>query len=436
MSSGVARHVAPRGSGGGAGTGLPPGWVSVATYMTGSNGNGNGVNPDDSAFLLARDTGQHVYIPPGTPTARKKYLVTGTVKPLEGQRIYCPQRNRRIGMGGNTVGNWDYINTMILYAGQNVPCIDLSSRHARLEGVMIMQHYAYPALAGCDAVRITDEGRPTVIGQIMNDSSYGQRIHDCEFYGQHTFLNIYGKVMDVEVTQTYMSYPTTKCTVIDVAPPLGVFWFNDVVMLAGAGATHTFHIKGCDTSRFSNLTLGGGRPLVIDGSSLYDFGFGKACAQLNFNNLQCEGSTYVGAAIAIGTGSNLCTGITVEQLETFGNGSQVYQLGVNAERCVLAPRNMYGYTYVDGGNRNQLLGGAIHSRGSLTAGTAITLNGSDAIVTGVHASDRAVGLSLGAGGTYAAITGCNFRGNTTAGTFDAGAKATGRGSANIGLTDW
>lgn len=410
-----------------AGTGLPPGQVSVASYMTGSNGSGNGTTLDDSAFLLARDTGANVYIPSGTLAAPKKYLLSQTIaiNPAQrGQKWYSNGFTYQTPADGGGVGaELNFVSTCLLFTGQTNFLFDIKTT-ALIKAIMVFQHPSYVPTAGGHFWHNGGSGTTTNVN--------GTDIEGCLSWRGWDGFYASGNILMSRIRHCHSTIAKHANYRINILSPYGdVRWMD----LFSTGSPSGLLVNTADTGTIHGFHHNAGSGMAInfaaDTGAIDNFGLDKVTVEGMAQAVQ------IGNDVGSYTSRVTIRGMEVQFSYAAGGGQVV--MGAHTRYCDIDQGQWLNTTYLDKGSSNKLRGVDLSSSGVVTAGVGIDLQGSDATVANCHVRDRAAALNFGANGNYASLVGNNFRLNNTAvlaAGSNAAAKATGRGSSNIVLADW
>lgn len=424
-------------------TGLPEGWVSVADY----GAVGDGVTSDDAAFAAAVATKKHVYVPNGTITAQKHYLLSQTITVNKGQLIkgdWTMTADFSVIPTSMTSSSAIYTAllgstpTCLLFTGTTNFLFDLANPFASVEGLYVFQHASYVPTAG-GAFRFG--GNDTLAfdrGNFINDTC----IKNCTARNVYQGVYGYGQVYKNRLEGVTVNSAVAYGYCIEIAVPFGdLRWHNFGSSSAGIA---NMYVKACDTSQFTMMWLPGSpRNLWIAGDSTKQWTNGATtyslgCHQLSFTSIRAENATTTtGNAILIGDGVGGVSRCTITNAELYSEQYGAFiNVGTYAHEVEFVAPVIMGLKFIDYGRGTRITGGTNRYNATIQAGVGLDLRGTETVINGFTNSGRATGTNIAAGANNITIIGSPHINNTTHLTADAAAKATGRGSANLNLTDW
>lgn len=421
---GLARTARVSNSGGN-GTGLPPGWVSVATY----GALGDGVTNDSASFLLARDTGQNVLIPSGTLAAPKHYLVAApNITPLQGQLIKqdgSHSYGSLIGGGGTSTAALAEMPTCLLNVGQTGWVFNLSGMAGAIEGIIVRQHsaYLYPYIIADVQADTQAHCGHFLVGNMVTNAWQNQLTNCASLYAYNAFEFTSGPALcnHTEAFKLTAIGAINAGFYLDLPTPAGD------LRLAYAKANscgYSLRIKQCDTSSISNfhsatarwkhfwyeaskgeithVNILGGTAEGISGTANVHTEMGSSGGVYNIYDCSIQGMEFYGKAYP-----------TISDVIL---GSKCLDVGVS--NCQL-----YSTRLIDNGKGSKIAGNTIAAQTGQYAGYGVGTGldmgatSSDCIYTGNMVKMFEVGANINAGSVgWHTITGNNFRNNQTATT--------------------
>lgn len=431
--------------------GLPNGWVDVTHY----GAKGDGSTMDDPAFATAIATGAHVYVPPGTPSSKKIYPLANTIIPAAGQHILfgCAMREdiAALSQATETFAPQADSTGYVLFRGQANWAFQQTGSWSRIEGCHVYQDPNYVPSAGGHfrqgggvSIPYTMATRDSYFANLQanfaswqacfNGAALEPQLYNCKSQNAYIGFQLDGAVIQSNLENVQFSNAVLANIHIDTIQPFGDLHWNKVMTGWGYRTTYGLYVRGLDTSVINNLTLKGGNRYIhfaADNAEITNVSILGANFENCVNGDTTAGGTAGADIITFGGGAYTVFNCRINGAWISAPG--LIRLAANTTGCGLIGGNLSACGYIDLGSKNRLIGNEMDGTGPLTA---IDLRGTNGVVSGNILNAYALALNLAAAANYYAISGNNLRSNTTISTMDVTAKATGRGSANIGLADW
>jgi hypothetical protein len=320
----------------------------------------------------------------------------GTVNASQFTWFGCNEPSTKVADAANAA-ELDYIPNCILWANTTQYCFDLVRGHCYLEGIFVRQHPSYS---------VTTAGGHFKIGGGTTRYGWFDKIFNCtSAFAYNGFALIAG-------TAGYLAFPNISwcrsynCKFASYFID-AITWSGDINMSdceAGASA-YGIYVARCDTSKFNNIAVN------FCDVAIWLRGNTGTISQLNFNNIKAEGNTTLLIAGGSTYGVSRCS---IANIEVLTHGTVAATLNSNVTGFAITNPTFVNVNYVDNGTHNKIVGGMSQAETLAGSGTAITINGADAIISGHTVNNYQTGLNLAGASTYALVSGVNLRGNTTA----------------------
>lgn len=416
---------------------LPAGWVSVVDY----GALGDYSTNDDAAFAAAYATGKHVFIPSGTMASPKHYILSTTITPAEGQMTFmdgtCLSLQKSLVASGTPyafhIADILSQNGSLMFIGTTNYLFDMKAHRIVLDGVNVCQHPSYIPTAGGHFKIGSDADAYSPF--VMKDHI---TLRNCCSYGGYNGAYVNGRIYRQRMTSCSFYQSVFACININLITPAGDLQWTDINILAAHlsaadNCTNTIglYVQACDTSMIDGISI------KYCKTPMWLYGNTSTINQLRFVNLDIETSDATQGNIKIGDGTYDVTRCTFTNVEVLGpSGLNSFVLGLKAKYNSCSQMQLIYCNYTDAGTGNILTSSQLQNLGVTKARTGIYITGTGAIIGNNFVKDMLTGYGLAVAANYVSVTGNNFTNNTAAASMDAAAKATGRGSTNIGVADW
>lgn len=429
--------------------GLPIDWVSVDSYYT------NPSTTDDQAWAAAIATGANVYFPGGTVYNPRIYKIYNSYAPTAGQHLKfnCAFREDESALSQATetfapvTGTTGYV----LFRGTTNWLFQQAASWSIIEGCHVYQDPLYTPTTcghfrqgGGVSIPYNSSTFNTFFANLsanftawqtcINGAAYEPQLINCKAQNAYIGLQLDGAVIQSNVEEVQCSNSILANIHIDTIAPFGDLHWNKVMSGWGYRTTYGLYVRGLDTSVINNLCLKGGKRfiyLAADNAFIANLNIQVT----NFENC-VNGDTSAGGSagadiITFGGNANAVTNCKIGGMWCAAPG--LIRFASNTAGCAIIGGNLSSCGIIDLGTNNRIMENNFDGAGALTA---IDLRGANGIVSGNVTNSYVLGLNLAAGAGAYAVTGNTFANNTTVSTLNPTAKALGRGSANIGITDW